>query len=99
MVLNSDGKFAREIVGHDKSPVRFVVCAIVNEQTSIRPTVATSSASASEGSGARSVDVSKQTSLINDVNVQSPSDAHSKSPPDLLAGREQVSRARKGPGK
>jgi ethanolamine utilization protein EutN len=28
VVINSDGKFAREIVGHDKSPVRFIVCGI-----------------------------------------------------------------------
>jgi ethanolamine utilization protein EutN len=30
VIINSDGKFAREVVGHQKSPVRFVVCAIVD---------------------------------------------------------------------
>jgi ethanolamine utilization protein EutN len=28
VIINSDGKFAREIVGHDKSPVRFIICGI-----------------------------------------------------------------------
>ena len=28
VVINSDGKYARDVVGHEKSPVRFVLCAI-----------------------------------------------------------------------
>lgn len=31
VVLNSDGKGARELVQHDKSPVRYFICAIESE--------------------------------------------------------------------
>jgi ethanolamine utilization protein EutN len=31
VVLNSDGRAARELIGHDKTPVRFFVIAIVDE--------------------------------------------------------------------
>ena len=31
VVINSDGKFVREIMRQDKCPARFIVCAIVNE--------------------------------------------------------------------
>ena len=31
VVLNSDGKAARELIGNDKSPVRWFVIAIVDE--------------------------------------------------------------------
>lgn len=31
VVLNSDGRAARELVGNDKTPVRFFVIAIVDE--------------------------------------------------------------------
>ena len=31
VVVNSDGKFVREIMRQDKCPARFIVCAIVNE--------------------------------------------------------------------
>ena len=31
VVLNSDGKAARDLVGHDKSPVRFFVIGLVDE--------------------------------------------------------------------
>lgn len=31
VVLNSDGKGARDLVRHDKSPVRYFVCAIESE--------------------------------------------------------------------
>lgn len=31
VVINSDGKGARELVKHDKSPVRYFVCAIESE--------------------------------------------------------------------
>jgi ethanolamine utilization protein EutN len=30
VVINSDGKFARETIGHDKSPVRFIICGIID---------------------------------------------------------------------
>ncbi len=32
ILVNSDGKGAREYVGHDKSPVRYFVAGIVDEQ-------------------------------------------------------------------
>ena len=31
VVLNSDGKAARELIGHDKSPVRYFVIALADE--------------------------------------------------------------------
>jgi ethanolamine utilization protein EutN len=31
VVLNSDGKAARELIGNDKSPVRYFVIALVDE--------------------------------------------------------------------
>lgn len=31
VIVNSDGKFVREIVKHEKCPARFIVCGIVNE--------------------------------------------------------------------
>lgn len=31
VVINSDGKFARELIGNDKTPVRYTVIAIVDE--------------------------------------------------------------------
>ena len=31
VIINSDGKFVREIVKHEKCPARFIVCGIVNE--------------------------------------------------------------------
>lgn len=31
VVLNSDGKAARELVGHDKSPIRYFVIGIADE--------------------------------------------------------------------
>lgn len=31
VVINSDGKFVREIVKHEKCPARFILCAVVNE--------------------------------------------------------------------
>lgn len=31
VVLNSDGKFARELIGNDKTPARWVICATVDE--------------------------------------------------------------------
>ena len=33
VVINSDGKFIRETMLQEKSPARFIVCAIVNEPT------------------------------------------------------------------
>jgi ethanolamine utilization protein EutN len=32
VVINSDGKFARETVGHEKSPIRYVLCGIVDRK-------------------------------------------------------------------
>jgi ethanolamine utilization protein EutN len=32
VIINSDGRFARETVGHDKSPVRYVLCGIVDRK-------------------------------------------------------------------
>lgn len=31
VVLNSDGKAARDLIGHDKSPVRYFIIALVDE--------------------------------------------------------------------
>lgn len=31
VLINSDGKFVREVMRQDKCPARFIVCAIVNE--------------------------------------------------------------------
>jgi ethanolamine utilization protein EutN len=31
VLINSDGRFAREVVGDDQSPVRFVVCGLADE--------------------------------------------------------------------
>jgi ethanolamine utilization protein EutN len=31
VILNSDGKAARELIGHDKSPLRFFVIGLVDE--------------------------------------------------------------------
>lgn len=31
VVLNSDGKAARDLIGHDKSPVRYFVIALADE--------------------------------------------------------------------
>ena len=31
VVLNSDGKAARELIGHDKSPVRYFIIALADE--------------------------------------------------------------------
>jgi ethanolamine utilization protein EutN len=33
VILNSDGKAARELIGHDKSPVRWFVIAVVDENS------------------------------------------------------------------
>jgi ethanolamine utilization protein EutN len=43
VVFNADGKGARDLIKHDKSPVRYFVCAIESESTS--PAVAGRSAS------------------------------------------------------
>lgn len=31
VIINSDGKYVREIVKHEKCPARYIVCGIVNE--------------------------------------------------------------------
>lgn len=31
VIINSDGKYVREIVKHEKCPARFIVCGIVND--------------------------------------------------------------------
>lgn len=31
VIINSDGKYVRDIVKHEKCPARFIVCGIVND--------------------------------------------------------------------